>query len=300
MNPQNLCSDPVVLNEWHVLGSIDELPPGRVKTTRLLGMALAILRSRGGAIEVWLDDGAGAPGAGRPAHVQPLPTQQKFGYLWTTLGQPARGLFEIPEYAESDRRNLHAATFGIHVSAPRAVENFLDLGHFPFVHTDYLGVEPHTEVKAYDVEVSVERDEVLATRCRFYQPRAAASASEGFEVEYIYRVPHPYCAVLYKANPLDPARQDIITLFLQPVDQEHVNANMLLSLIDDVSSDTMIRMFQQTIFGQDKPILENQLPKRLPLDPRAEMPARADASSTAYRRWLQRRGVRYGTIPAAE
>jgi hypothetical protein len=29
------------------------------------------------------------------------------------------------------------------------------------------------------------------------------------------------------------------------------------------------------------------------------MPARADASSTAYRRWLQRRGVRYGTIPAA-
>ena len=31
----------------------------------------------------------------------------------------------------------------------------------------------------------------------------------------------------------------------------------------------------QLIFSQDKPILENQLPKRLPLDPRAEIPAAA-------------------------
>ena len=38
-----------------------------------------------------------------------------------------------------------------------------------------------------------------------------------------------------------------------------------------------LRWFQQLIFGQDKPILENQIPKRLPLDPRAEIPARCDA-----------------------
>ena len=57
--------------------------------------------------------------------------------------------------------------------------------------------------------------------------------------------------------------------------------------------------FQQTIFGQDKPILENQVPKRLPLDPRAEMPVRADKSSITYRRWLAAKGVTYGTIPAA-
>ena len=50
---------------------------------------------------------------------------------------------------------------------------------------------------------------------------------------------------------------------------------------------------------QDKPILENQFPKRLPLDPRAEIPARSDASSLAYRRWLTAQGVTYGAIPAA-
>jgi phenylpropionate dioxygenase-like ring-hydroxylating dioxygenase large terminal subunit len=53
----------------------------------------------------------------------------------------------------------------------------------------------------------------------------------------------------------------------------------------------------QLIFAQDKPILENQLPKRLPLDPRAETPIRADAVSVVYRRWLRDHSVTYGAIP---
>jgi len=59
-----------------------------------------------------------------------------------------------------------------------------------------------------------------------------------------------------------------------------------------------VRWFMQLIFAQDKPILENQMPKRLPLDPRAETPIRADASSVYYRRWLRERSVTYGAIPA--
>jgi phenylpropionate dioxygenase-like ring-hydroxylating dioxygenase large terminal subunit len=56
------------------------------------------------------------------------------------------------------------------------------------------------------------------------------------------------------------------------------------------------RAFQLTIFGQDKPIIENQTPKRLPLHPRAEMPVRSDAASLAYRRWLREKNVTYGTV----
>jgi phenylpropionate dioxygenase-like ring-hydroxylating dioxygenase large terminal subunit len=52
------------------------------------------------------------------------------------------------------------------------------------------------------------------------------------------------------------------------------------------------------IFSQDKPILENQVPKRLPLNPRAEIPIRADAASAAYRQWLRDCGVQFGAIPA--
>ena len=74
---------------------------------------------------------------------------------------------------------------------------------------------------------------------------------------------------------------------------------MFLSVIDVESTDSEIKRFQQTIFAQDKPILENQHPKRLPLDPRFETPIRADHVAITYRRWLSELGVTYGVIPAA-
>ena len=278
--------DPTTLNSWHVVGARDEMPIGVPNNSRLLGEPIIIVRRNTDTVEV--------AAAGRT-----LPVLERYGYVWTSLGVPPAELFAIPEYFEADRRNVNAATFGVHVSAPRAIENFLDMGHFPFVHTGYLGEEPFTEVKDYDVEIVDDPREILATRCRFYQPRPSPTATEGFDVEYVYRVPHPFCSVLYKSSPTDAARMDVIALFLQPLDEEHVNANMLLSVLDHVNDDGQIRRFQQTIFGQDKPILENQFPKRLPLDPRIETPIRADKSSIAYRRWLRSLGITYGTIPAA-
>jgi phenylpropionate dioxygenase-like ring-hydroxylating dioxygenase large terminal subunit len=295
------CTDPVILNLWHPLAAVAETAVGLVHTTTLLGERVGYALDASHGVTAWRVR-TGRP-EGDPIRdedvADPLPARTRFGYVWTSLGSPDGELFAIPEYDEPDRRNMNASTIGIHVSAPRAIENFLDMGHFPFVHTDVLGAEPHTEVREYDVEVSAERDEILATECRMFQPKAAASSSGGADVEYAYRVPHPYCGVLYKSSGGDPARRDVIAVFLQPVDEEHTRAHMLLSVLDDEHEDSEIRNFQQSIFGQDKPILENQYPKRLPLDPRAETPIRADKSAVAYRRWLSRKGITYGVLPAA-
>lgn len=291
------CNDPVVINLWHVIASCEELAEGVIVRTRLLGDSVAFTRDVDGEIAAWRYPHGSEPCL--PEKSDRLPVQAKYNYIWTTFGTPNADIFAITEFEETDRRNIHAATFGVNVSAPRAVENFLDMGHFPYVHTDILGAEPHTEVKEYYVEVSQERDEILATNCKFWQPMASAASSGGADVDYIYRVPHPYCSVLYKSCPSDESRLDAIAVFLQPLDEEHVRAHMLLSLIDETNEDMAIRLFQQTIFGQDKPILENQYPKRLPLDPRAETPIRADKSAIAYRRWLTGKGLTYGVIPAA-
>ncbi len=277
-----------VLDLWHVLGAADELVPNQLKRTQLLDEPLHVCLNDEG-IEVWrADDPQRAP----------LPVSHAFGYFWTCLGEPKTPLFSIPEFDELDRRNLNAATVGVHVSAPRAIENFLDMGHFPFVHTGILGVEPHTEVKEYQVQVT--NGELLATECRFFQPMAAATSSGGADVEYIYRVPHPYCSVLYKSSGADASRMDVIALFVQPVSEERCQASMLLCLIDEVHGNAEMRDFQLTIFGQDKPILENQIPKKLPLTPSSEVPIRADGASVTYRRWLGEQGVRYGVIPTVE
>ena len=296
--PEFTCKDPVALNLWHVIASVEEVADGSVQRTQLLGDQVAFTQRADGDFIVWRPTDSNSDSVPSDPAVL-LPVQQKYGYIWTTFGTPEHDIFAIPEFDESDRRNIHAATFGVHVSAPRAIENFLDMGHFPYVHTDILGAEPHTEVKEYYVDVSEERDEIVATNCKFWQPMAAAGSTDGADVDYIYRVPHPYCSVLYKSCPGEESRLDAIAVFVQPVDEEHVRAHMMLTLIDEVSADTAIRLYQQTIFGQDKPILENQYPKRLPLDPRAETPIRADKSAIAYRRWLTGKGITYGVIPSA-
>ncbi len=292
--------DPITRNLWHVVAATDELPIGLVETTMLLDTRLALTRGSDGEPVVWLrSDEVDGDDIDAETVLDRLPVKTAYGYTWTCLGTPSDDLFPIPEFAEPDRVNMSCGSIGIHVSAPRAVENFLDMGHFPYVHTDILGSEPHTEVKEYDVEVSEERDEVLATKCRFMQPRAAKSATQAMEVEYVYRVPHPFCSVLYKSCPEDESRRDVIGIFLQPVSEERCRAHLLQSMIDSTSTLTELRRFQQTIFGQDKPILENQYPKKLPLDPRAETPIRADKSAIAYRRWLSQKGITYGVIPQA-
>lgn len=295
------CTDPVILDQWHPLSSIDEIVPGKVHRTVLLEEPVAYAIDASGEAHVWRPTMQVAAQtqfhAGRV--YRPLPVKRAYGYLWVSLGTPPTDLFPFPEYAEPDRRNVPTGVFGVNVSAGRAIENFLDMGHFPYVHTGILGAEPHTEVKDYDVEVSETRDEVVATRCRFYQPRAALASEGGADVDYIYRVPHVNCALLYKSSPGEPGRMDVIFMFLQPMGPEWVRAHTGMCVIDTVNSYGSIRYFQQVIFGQDKPILENQNPKRLPLDPRAETPIRADKSAIAYRRWLSRKGLTYGVIPVA-
>jgi phenylpropionate dioxygenase-like ring-hydroxylating dioxygenase large terminal subunit len=278
--------DPVIRDLWHVAFVGEELPAGASRSNMLFEQRLTVARATDGAPSV-------ADEAGRP-----LPVLERYGFLWTSVGEP-KPLFEIPEYDEPDRKNVCTGSVGIRVSAPRAIENFLDMGHFPFVHTGLLGEEPHTEVKEYTVAIDEAKDEVVATECRFWQPQAAAASTGGAEVAYVYRVPHPFCAVLYKTSAPDPNRFDVIALFVQPIGEERVIGHPMMSIIDDVSSVGAIRHFQLTIFGQDKPILENQRPRKLPLDPRAETPIRADKSSIAYRRWLTAKGLRYGVIPAA-
>jgi phenylpropionate dioxygenase-like ring-hydroxylating dioxygenase large terminal subunit len=281
-----VCEDRALLDAWHPIAAVVDLEPGRVYTTQLLGEPI-VYALRSDRLH---------PGAERKGHGA-LPAVVQYGYVWVSPGDPPHELFAIPECAELDRRTVHAGTMGVAISAPRAVENFLDMGHFPFVHAGILGQAPHTEVLDYAVEVDPITNDLYARNCVFYQPVAAATATTGQLSHYTYRVPHPHCVLLYKTCPGDASRFDVIGLFLHATTAETVRAHNFLSLIDDESTESHIRRFQQHIFGQDKPILENQRPRRLPLDTRAEIPIRADKSSIAYRRWLSDLGITYTTIP---
>jgi len=281
------CTDKAALDQWHVIDTETLIPYGASRN-RLLGTDLDVTRTADGTITITPE-----------GEERQLPIIRRYGFVWTTLGSPNHDLFPIPEAHEPDRRVVNCGVVSVKASALRIVENFLDMAHFPFVHTDILGAEPHTEVLHYNAEIRRDVDEVWATNCQFFQPQAALSATGGLMTQYIYRVMTPFTTLLYKTCPNSETRQDLICLFVQPLDPDRCRAHPVMFLIDDVSTVTELVGFQQVIFLQDRIILENQRPVLLPMEPRTEIPTRADATSIAYRRWLKEKGITYGTTAQA-
>jgi len=265
---------------WYCLGALPEFPEG-ASATRLLGEIVEVARL--GEAVTASQDGA------------PIRAEARFGCLWVSPGDPPSGPPDIPEAGEADRRLVLCGGVTVRTSAPRVVENFLDMAHFPFVHAGILGAEPHTEVLPFRTEIRRDVNEVWATECRFVQPKAAMSAEGAIDTQYIYRVVTPTTVLLLKTCPNAPGRWDVIALFVQPEGPETCRAHPVMFLIDDATAMTDLIGFQQLIFLQDRIIVENQRPKLLPLEPRAETPTRADATSVAYRRWLKELGYGYGT-----
>ncbi len=223
---------------------------------------------------------------------------ERYGMVWVRL---APGDVDPPTFAaEGDPRlrKVGCGPYDVGSSAPRVVENFLDLAHFGFVHEGSLGARRHPEIEDYRVEDTPTG--LVATGCRAFQPVSSIRATGGSIVDYGYEVTGPYSAVLTKA-PADPAAVEVegfreaIALFVCPTGEETCRVWFRLAMTDFASSESSMRAFQDAIFAQDAPIVQSQRPRRLPLDPRAELHCAADRASAAYRRYLVRAGVRFGT-----
>lgn len=275
----------VVWDEWYPVAIQDDVEVGRRYKTQLLGRGIEYMRTADGTLIAW--------DSGEPQALYCART--KYRTCWVSLGRPQDKFFELPEFFEKGRHIVGAGSMTVHTSGLRTIENFLDMAHFPFVHDGYLGGEPYTDVEPYNVTVE-PNGEIFARDCHFFQPRGAVTASAGgYDTQYTYRVARPYVAFLYKSNPLHPSHLDVIGLFVQPRSDEWCTAHTLLVLGASDTPDSDQRAFQQTIFGQDLMLLNNELPHTLPLDVGTEIPVRADAMSMTYRRWLAESGVRYGT-----
>jgi phenylpropionate dioxygenase-like ring-hydroxylating dioxygenase large terminal subunit len=226
---------------------------------------------------------------------------ERYGMVWVRLA--ADGEAAPPAFAAEDEPRLRKANCGpydVATSAPRIVENFLDMAHFGFVHEHWLGDRAHTDVPPYQVQDSPTG--FLATQCRAWQPKSSVHAQTGAMVEYTYEVNGPYTAVLTKVP--DPATvaladfRESIALFVCPVTPESSRVWFRLAMNDFASPDASLQAFQHTIFTQDQPVLESQRPKCLPISdsaPVQELHCAADRSAAAYRRHLRAMGVGFGT-----
>ncbi|NML43678.1 aromatic ring-hydroxylating dioxygenase subunit alpha [Ramlibacter sp. G-1-2-2] len=220
------------------------------------------------------------------------------GLAWVRL---APGNVPLPAFAaEGDARlrKLNCGPYDVHASAPRVVENFLDLTHFAFVHEGWLGARGAAAVDAYRVEETPTG--LRATECRAWQPQSNLHSTAPAQVEYTYEVTGPYAGVLTKIPEAGTVAvadwNEAIALFICPLEPERCRVWFRLAVADFESPDDKLRAFQDTIFRQDQPVLESQRPKRLPLDLRAELHTAADRASAMYRRHLSKLGITFGVL----
>lgn len=168
--------DAVLLDDWHPVAAITQIQGDSVLATCLMGCDIALWRSADGVVHAWEDrcphrgtrfsigkveadqlvcayHGWRFNAAGSCTHIpaQPewtpaqaacarrYPADERYGLVWVCLGTPATALLPFPEYDDPNLRKVLCGPYRVESSAPRIVENFLDMGHFPFVHNGILG-----------------------------------------------------------------------------------------------------------------------------------------------------------------
>jgi phenylpropionate dioxygenase-like ring-hydroxylating dioxygenase large terminal subunit len=320
-----MINDPVLINDWHPVARATDVPEGSVKAVQLLGEGIVLWRVQG-HVMAWRDlclhrgtrlslgkvegeslvcpyHGWTYNQAGRctlmPAHPDQTPPAkavvktyqviEQYNLIWVTLGSPTQGAPPFPEWNKPEYRKIPCGPYHVQASAPRIVENFLDVAHFPFVHEGTLGVRSRPEIADYEAEIGPEG--VIARNVRVYQPDPYGTGV-GDTVAYLYRAYRPLTAYLLKES-AGPSLS--ILLMVTPHELVRSTAWMWIAMNYgyDIPEEELIA-WQDRIFAQDQPILESQRPELLPLDLQAELHLRSDRTAIAYRKWLNELGLTFG------
>ncbi|GER84232.1 MAG: aromatic ring-hydroxylating dioxygenase subunit alpha [Thermogemmatispora sp.] len=320
-----MLNDPVLLNDWHVVAYAPALPERQPVAARLLDEDL-VLWKVDGRVHVWRDlcvHRGARLSLGRvedgclicpyhgwtydeeghcvrfPAHPEQKPPATaharvyrsclRYDWVWVTLGEPQHEVPAFPEWDDASFRKVHTGPYSIETSGPRAIENFLDVAHFPYVHAGLLGDPAHAAINDYTVETG--EDGITARDITVWQPNPDGSG-QGAEVTYTYRVLRPLTAYFVKTS---QGPRFAMFFTVTPVSERRCIAWQYVALNYGEQSEEEIRRFEDMVMQQDVRVIESQRPELLPLDLQAELHLRSDRTAIAYRRWLRRLGVTFGT-----
>jgi phenylpropionate dioxygenase-like ring-hydroxylating dioxygenase large terminal subunit len=320
-----MLNDPVLLNDWHVVAYAPDLQEGKPMAVRLLDEDLVLWRV-GERIHAWRDlcvhrgaklslgtvqnqtlrcpyHGWTYNEEGQcirfPAHPEQKPparacakvyqARERYNWIWVAPGNPTHDIPAFPQWDDTDFRKIHCGPYKFNASGPRAVENFLDVTHFPFVHQGYLGDPAYPEISDYTAEIG--EDGVTAKDITVWQPDPDGSG-KGAWTTYTYRVIRPLTAYFVKSS---EGPRFAMYFTVTPVSERETIAWTYVAMDYGDTPEEQIREFEDAITWQDVPVVESQRPELLPLDLQAELHLRSDRTAVAYRKWLKQLGLTFGT-----
>ncbi|MBO0731485.1 MAG: aromatic ring-hydroxylating dioxygenase subunit alpha [Acidimicrobiaceae bacterium] len=309
---------------WHPVATVAELDAaGGILATRLLDRDLVLARLADGSLALLVDrcphrstrlsvgwvEGASIRCAyhgwrwdagGRCVEIpsaprSPVPprfrqdafdVEERHGLVWGRLrsGAPT----SIPPVPAADGAPMRVVTGDPYVwptSAPRRVENFVDLAHFPWVHDGSLArradaVPPEVDLDRVDGEL----------RFTYTSPGLASPDDAALIGPSWYRMPMPLTvdiAFLMPRPQAPPARRHL-WMTAAPLDPATCRTYWSIARDDDLDGpDEPHLAFQHRVIEEDRPLVCNQVPAEIPLEVTGELHVKADKVSLEYRRWLR-------------
>jgi vanillate O-demethylase monooxygenase subunit len=215
--------------------------------------------------------------------------------VWVSLvDEPRMPLPEFPQYDDPDYDSILMENSDWRCSAPRRMENFVDLGHFAILHDGYLGLVSHPEVPRHDVwregnvlRVRQREPNREPVNSKFEKERLADEFTWTQQEWFIFM---PLTVVLHQE--LYGDRQYMMFFHPTPLAPNLVR-NFTISARNYGDAEKAEKMdeevlaFSRLIYAQDKPIVEAQRPAELQEDLSYELHlAGVDTVAIAYRRWL--------------
>ena len=218
----------------------------------------------------------------------------RHGLIWVALEEPRWPLPDVPELADDGWTVVTAGPYTWSADASRQLENFTDFGHFPWVHPGLLGDPSRPVVPEHTVETD-------GNILRYQIVRPEAPNSDDFPVfgneeteapmrRSRYELHLPYTIVLRLG--WGGERGMVYFFASQPIDESHCSGYVVMARnYDRDQPPEVLQDFEDTIFNQDKRVVESQRPEQVPFDLADELHLKFDAVAVAYRRAMRAEGL---------
>jgi vanillate O-demethylase monooxygenase subunit len=221
----------------------------------------------------------------KKARLTPYLCEEKHGIVWVCMsGNPRTPIADYPEYDDDNFAVFVRDKGSWDCSSARAIENFVDQAHFPWVHEGILGDREHTITP----RIEIDRDgEALVFR-REDMP------TDFHPVAHIrnYRLTRPF--TIYQRKEEANGNAECFFFAVTPHTAKKTTWYFMIARNFDPEALGIKgeEHFYRTILEQDLVILKEQRPEELPLDLSEELHVKGpDAVALAYRRLLAELGV---------
>ena len=222
------------------------------------------------------------------ARLDGILVDERYGLVWVCVGMPAEGIPVLPELEDPNYTLVHELMEEWAASAPRCIDNALDVSHLSFVHRASIGSDANPRMSDYELERDGHR--LRFTISYIARVPEQQKRNTGITDDFITRVTHAelvqpfvFRGVLEYPNGL----RHVLYKTAAPVDDEHTLFCQFIARNDDPDNERQqgIVAVDRTVQCEDRGLLEG-IEADFPLTPTAELHTRSDRMTLEYRKIL--------------